>query len=321
MATDPIPIVVCSGLAARGTEAAFRAIEAGAVAVIEKPRLGVKGFLHDSAVMLRDTVAAAARARVRPRRAGAARFPGGAADALLRRARTRPSAPRPTRWWPSGPPRGAPRRCARSWRRCRRTRRACSSSSTCRRCFTRAFAERLDRSCRIEVKEAADGDRVLEGRALIAPGNRHLLLRRSGGHYAVEVAGRPPRLAASAQRRRAVPFGGRGRGSQRGRRDPDGHGRRRRPGLLDHEGSGGHDPGPGRGVLRRLRHAEGSHRTRGGGRSRAASSTIAARDSPEGERARRAADGLRSSGRRPDLRTHPSAHGCVTSLTVRPSTA
>jgi two-component system chemotaxis response regulator CheB len=57
--------------------------------------------------------------------------------------------------------------------------------------FTRAFAERLDRTCRIEVKEAVDGDRVLEGRALVAPGDKHMLLRRSGGHYAVEVSDGP----------------------------------------------------------------------------------------------------------------------------------
>jgi len=58
--------------------------------------------------------------------------------------------------------------------------------------FTRAFADRLDRICWVEVKEAADGDRVLEGRALIAPGNRHLRLRRSGAHYTVEVGDGPP---------------------------------------------------------------------------------------------------------------------------------
>jgi CHASE3 domain sensor protein len=57
--------------------------------------------------------------------------------------------------------------------------------------FTRAFAERLDKTCRIEVKEAVDGDRVLDGRALVAPGNRHMLLHRTGGHYAVEVADGP----------------------------------------------------------------------------------------------------------------------------------
>jgi two-component system chemotaxis response regulator CheB len=51
--------------------------------------------------------------------------------------------------------------------------------------FTAGFAHRLNQDCAMEVKEAATGDRVLEGRALIAPGNRHTLLRRSGTHYVV----------------------------------------------------------------------------------------------------------------------------------------
>jgi two-component system chemotaxis response regulator CheB len=58
--------------------------------------------------------------------------------------------------------------------------------------FTRAFANRLARSCRIDVKEAEDGDRVLEGRALIARGNRHMLLKRTGAHYAVHLVDGPP---------------------------------------------------------------------------------------------------------------------------------
>jgi hypothetical protein len=53
--------------------------------------------------------------------------------------------------------------------------------------FTRTFAERPDRLCRIEVKEASNGDRVRAGRALIAPGNRHTRLVRTGAHYGVEV--------------------------------------------------------------------------------------------------------------------------------------
>jgi two-component system chemotaxis response regulator CheB len=191
MATDPIPVVVCSGLAARGTEAALRAIEAGAVAVIEKPRLGGKGFLHDSATMLRDTViaAAAARVRVRPLKTIARAIVAGS---------------------------GRPRRRARPILSTTTDKVVALGASTggtealrtileamppdapgllvvqhMPEGFTRAFAERLDRSCRIEVKEAADGDRVLEGRALIAPGQRHLILRRSGGHYAVEVGDGP----------------------------------------------------------------------------------------------------------------------------------
>jgi two-component system, chemotaxis family, protein-glutamate methylesterase/glutaminase len=190
MATDPIPVVVCSGLAARGTEAALRAVECGAVAVIEKPRLGVKDFLHDSAIMLRDTVVAAAGARLRRR-----------APALVT------AAPRP---------RARGRRVDRPVLRTTTDKVIALGASTggtealrlileampadapgllvvqhMPEGFTRAFAERLDRTCQIQVKEAADGDRVLEGRALIAPGQRHLLLERSGAQYVVRVVDGP----------------------------------------------------------------------------------------------------------------------------------
>jgi chemotaxis response regulator CheB len=57
--------------------------------------------------------------------------------------------------------------------------------------FTRAFADRLDQACRIEVKEAAAGDRVVRGRALVAPGNRHLLVRREGGHLVTDLSDGP----------------------------------------------------------------------------------------------------------------------------------
>jgi two-component system chemotaxis response regulator CheB len=58
--------------------------------------------------------------------------------------------------------------------------------------FTAAFAERLNRLCQIEVLEARNGDRVMPGRALIAPGGRHMLLTRSGAQYQVEVRDGPP---------------------------------------------------------------------------------------------------------------------------------
>jgi two-component system chemotaxis response regulator CheB len=57
--------------------------------------------------------------------------------------------------------------------------------------FTAAFAKRLDSLCRIKVKEAEDDDTVVRGRALIAPGNRHTLLKRSGSRYYVEVKDGP----------------------------------------------------------------------------------------------------------------------------------
>jgi len=57
--------------------------------------------------------------------------------------------------------------------------------------FTAMFAERLDSICQMNVREAKSGDRVIPGRALIAPGGRHMMLRRSGAQYHVDVADGP----------------------------------------------------------------------------------------------------------------------------------
>jgi len=58
--------------------------------------------------------------------------------------------------------------------------------------FTRSFAERLDRLCRITVKEASDGERILPGHAYIAPGDQHLKLARSGANYVARLDSGPP---------------------------------------------------------------------------------------------------------------------------------
>src|SRR3974390_700425 len=67
MAEDPIPTVICSGVAVRGTEAALRALDDGAVGIITKPKLGVRNFLYESGVVLTDMVRSAARAKIRRR--------------------------------------------------------------------------------------------------------------------------------------------------------------------------------------------------------------------------------------------------------------
>src|SRR5215468_4505609 len=187
MAEDPIPVVICSGLAQRGTEAALRAVEAGAVTVIEKPQLGVKGFLQDSAVMLRDTVVAASKARVRPRLPPRPAAPGATAAALVPPAKSPGLRTTTDKVLAIGASTGGTEALRTILEQMPPDAPGLVIVQHMPEVFTRAFAERLDRRCRIEVKEAADGDRVLAGRALIAPGNRHLLLRRSGGHYAVEV--------------------------------------------------------------------------------------------------------------------------------------
>jgi len=187
MASDPIPVVVCSGFAGRGTDTAIRALEEGAVEVLAKPQLGVREFLHESAATLIEVVRGAATARVRRR-------PDGAAT---------PSRAHPPR--PSAPPRSpsdvvmAIGASTGGTEALRQVLEAMPEDAPgivivqhMPERFTAAFAQRLNQCCRIEVKEAVAGDRVLRGRALIAPGNRHLLVRVRGGHYEVELADTPP---------------------------------------------------------------------------------------------------------------------------------
>ena len=188
MARDPIPVVVCSGLAARGTEAALRAIESGAVAVIEKPRLGVKGFLQDSAILLRDTVVAASKARVRR---PARRLPAGGEPPPARLRPRPPLATTTDKVIALGASTGGTEALRTILEAMPADAPGLLVVQHMPEGFTRAFADRLDRTCRIEVKEAADGDRVLDGRALIAPGQRHMMLRRSGAHYVVELSDGP----------------------------------------------------------------------------------------------------------------------------------
>jgi two-component system chemotaxis response regulator CheB len=188
MTTDPIPVVVCSSLAGRDTEGALRALEEGAVSVIEKPRLGVRGFLEDSVVLIADALRAASVAKLR-RRAGPVE-PRRSADAVL------PAAvPRLERTTDKIIAMGASTGGTEALREVLQELPPDVPGilvvQHMPEAFTKAFAERLHRLCRIEVKEAAHGDRVVAGRALLAPGNRHLLLRRSGAHYVVDVVDGP----------------------------------------------------------------------------------------------------------------------------------
>jgi len=187
MSEDPVPVVVCSGVAGRGTEAALRAMEEGAVEVIAKPRLAVKEFLEESAILLVDAVRGAAAARLRPRRSPA-------------RARPRPGATPPARHAlrvttdkvvAIGASTGGTEALSEILQAMPPDAPGMVIVQHMPEVFTRSFAERLDRLCRIEVKEAATGDRVTPGRALVAPGNRHTLVVRSGAHYEVEVRDGP----------------------------------------------------------------------------------------------------------------------------------
>lgn len=188
MSQRPIPVVICSSLAGRGSTTALRALEYGAVEIIEKPMLGAKEFLQESKILLCDKVKAAARAQLRPIPRTGRIERKLSADAML-------AAPVPSR------------AMARTSEKIIAVGASTGGTEALRKFlaalpndspgivivqhmpehFTRAFADRLNTICEVEVKEAADGDSVIRGRALIAPGNRHMLLKRSGARYYVEI--------------------------------------------------------------------------------------------------------------------------------------
>jgi two-component system chemotaxis response regulator CheB len=195
MAQHPIPVVMCSSLVESGSETLMQALEAGAVDVILKPRIGVSAQLTEDRAHICEVVKGAAQARLgRGRSSQGDRAPHApapapklTADAML-------------------PPPGS-RAMARTTEAMICIGASTGGTESLREVlevmpgdspgivivqhmpekFTAAFARRLNSLCQMEVKEAENGDTVLRGRVLIAPGNLHTMLERSGARYYVSV--------------------------------------------------------------------------------------------------------------------------------------
>ena len=185
MRSDPMPVVICSAAAAQGSETAMRALEEGAVDVILKPSIGVREFLEESALQLIDTLRAAAQAHVNP--SPMTRRPLIPPDSLVGGLRPQRSTDviaigastggtEALRYVIESLPPNAPGMVV---------------VQHMPEGFTAAFAKRLNQGARVEVKEAAYGDAIVPGRVLIAPGNKHMLVKRSGSRYHVLVTGGP----------------------------------------------------------------------------------------------------------------------------------
>src|SRR5436305_1718205 len=186
MAADPLPVVICSALAGRGTETALKALEEGAVEIVAKPRVALHDFLNESTEMFIDVIRAAAQARPRRRRAPMTIEKRHSPDVILPAAR--PTLARTTRKLVAI---GASTGGTEALREILEVMPAGAPGIVIVQhmpeVFTAAFAQRLNQTCRNAVKEAADGDRIIDGRALIAPGNRHMLVRRDGAEYRVHL--------------------------------------------------------------------------------------------------------------------------------------
>jgi len=189
MEQRPIPVIICSSLTGKGAETTIRALEHGAVDIITKPKVGTQEFLIESRDRLCAAIKAAASARVSKLRAVEKAL---TADSVLAKASPTAMVQTTEKVVLLGASTGGTEALREV---------LVAMPPDCPGIlivqhmpekFTTAFAQRLDGTCAISVKEAENGDTVLRGRALLAPGNKHMLLKRSGARYFVEVRDGPP---------------------------------------------------------------------------------------------------------------------------------
>lgn len=191
MAEHPTPVVVCSSLAEKGAQATFEALAAGALSIITKPKLGLKSFLEDSSNDIVQAVRSAARANMRALHASTAAPTKLSADAMLSPGVNRALERTTDQVVAIGTSTGGTQALEAVLTRLPTTTLGIVIVQHMPEKFTAMFAERLHGLSQIEVREARHGDRVIPGRALIAPGGRHMMLKRSGAQYVVDVADGP----------------------------------------------------------------------------------------------------------------------------------
>ena len=190
MAEAPIPTVICSSLSTEGSRVALDALAAGAVAIVAKPRLGLKQFLEDSRLEIVTALKAAARSR--PQR-GAAPRPLGPAPAAAHRAIVPGlhalSVNKPV---VIGSSTGGTQAIEQILLALPGDAPGIAIVQHMPEKFTAMYADRLNNICAMRVKEAKDGDRLERGVVLIAPGGRHMQLQKRGGQYYAVVLDGPP---------------------------------------------------------------------------------------------------------------------------------
>jgi two-component system chemotaxis response regulator CheB len=194
MSERPTAVVICSSLTEKGTETALQAMAAGAVEVVTKPRSGLKDFLQQAAAELLSAVRGAAKANLRvlqarPRPAVAP--PQRCSADVILPASGQAMAQTTERVVAIGTSTGGTQALEQVLTRLPRVCPGLVIVQHMPEKFTASFAERLNSLCAIEVREARNNDRVLPGLALIAPGGKHMVLKRNGAFYHVQVLDGP----------------------------------------------------------------------------------------------------------------------------------
>ena len=198
MAQHPIPVVICSSLTEKGSETAVKALEFGAVDVIHKPFIGAKQYLEESKILIWDTLRAAAQVQVKGKRneqknTVPAFTPAKklTADVVLSKANSNAMIQTTEKVVVVGASTGGTEALKVLLERLPHNAPGTVVVQHMPENFTTAFAQRLDTLCQVTVKEAADNDTIVPGRVLVAPGNKHILLKRSGARYYVQVKDGP----------------------------------------------------------------------------------------------------------------------------------
>ncbi|WP_454765852.1 protein-glutamate methylesterase/protein-glutamine glutaminase [Cupriavidus campinensis] len=185
MRLRPMPVLMVSSLTERGSEITMRALELGAVDFVTKPKLGIRDGLMEYTDTIADKIRAASRARVRARAEAPAdgapaapvlRTPLLSTEKLIIVGASTGGTEAIKEFLMPLPP-------------------DCPAVMIVQHMpagFTKSFAQRLNGLCRITVKEAEHGERVLPGYAYIAPGDSHLLLARSGANYVAHLSQEAP---------------------------------------------------------------------------------------------------------------------------------
>lgn len=187
MQQHPIPVVICSSLAESESASALKALELGAVDIITKPKIGTKEFFEESRIHILDSVKSAAKARLDKKPSRMSVEPKLTADVILAKSQSQAMIQTTEKVLVVGASTGGTEALREFLTAMPLDTPGIVIVQHMPENFTRSFAERLNSLCKIHVKEAQHGDSVLRSHALIAPGNRHLLLKRSGARYYVEV--------------------------------------------------------------------------------------------------------------------------------------
>lgn len=191
MSQHPIPVVIISSLTAQGTETGLKALELGAVEIITKPQMNTKTFIEESRIRICDAIKSAAQAKLKRRRIEVEPIfvpPKLSADAVIAPVTGNLSMIKTTEIVIAvGASTGGTEALTTFLQAMPLDTPGIVIVQHMPEKFTTSFANRLNEICKITVKEAENGDSVIRGRALIAPGNFHMLLKRSGARYYVEV--------------------------------------------------------------------------------------------------------------------------------------